>query len=90
MWGESDSDDDGLRKTVYDLMKNGKIGAIKEFSHGYGKVYVGFMKPVLSKDGKHFGVEIMLSENRRKRRRLMLVDKSALPKAEKAEIPKLW
>jgi hypothetical protein len=90
VWGESESDDDGLRKTAYDLLKSGKIGAIKEFSHGYGKVYVGFMKPILSKDGKHFGVEIMLSENKRKRRRLMLVDKSAIPKAEKAEIPKLW
>jgi len=91
VWGESDSDEDGLRKTAFDLMKNGKIGAIKEFSHGYGKVYVGFMKPIVSKDGKSFGVEIMLAENKRKRRRWMPADKSGVAlKVGKAEIPQLW
>jgi len=91
VWGESDSDDDGIRKMSGDLMESGKIGAIKEFSHGYGKVYVGFLKPLMSKDGSRFGVEIMLAENRRKRRRWMLAEKeTSSQKASKPVVPQLW
>ncbi len=68
-------------------MKSGKVGAIKEFSHGYGKMYVGFLKPIMSKDGKQFGVEIMLSENRRRRRRWMLAEPDTSQKAQKAQKP---
>ena len=74
-------------------MKNGKIGAIKEFSHGYGKMYVGFLKPIMSKDGTKFGVEIMLAENRRQRRRWMLAEDAGVKKAKaKAApaVPSLW
>ena len=91
LWGEGDSDNEGMRKVAADLIKTGKIGAIKQFSHGYGKIYVGFMRPIFAKDGKSFGVEVMLSENKRHRRRWMLVDKAAAaPKAAKAEVPQLW
>lgn len=72
VWGEKEKDEEGLRKVARNLITEGKVGAIKRFSHGVGgKVYVGFLYPVLSKDGKSFTVEVMLSENRRKRRRWM-------------------
>lgn len=87
VWGEDSGDDDGLRKIAWDLKKTGKVGAIREFSHGYDKMYVGFLKPVLSKDGKSFTLEIMLSENRRSRRRWMASDAKAAPKQEKADKP---
>jgi hypothetical protein len=90
VWGEGESDEDGIRKMAADLMKTGKVGAIKEFSHGYGKVYVGFLRPIMSKDGKKFGVEIMLAENKRSRRRWMLAEKDLKPKAEKPDLPTLW
>jgi len=92
VWGEASGDDEGLKKVAWDLIKTGKVGAIREFSHGYGKMYVGFLKPMLSKDGKSFTMEIMLSENRRKRRRWMATDVSAVQKekAEKPEVPKLF
>jgi len=54
VWGEGEGDTDGLRKIGADLMKQGKVGAIREFSHGYGKMYVGFLRPLMSKDGKSF------------------------------------
>ena len=81
VWGESDSDTDGLRKMGADLVKTGKVGAIKEFSHGYGKMYVGFLRPIMSKDGSKFGVEIMLAENKRSRRRWIPAEAGRGPKA---------
>lgn len=72
VWGEKEKDEEGLRKAARNLMTERQVGAIKRFSHGVGgKVYVGFLYPVLSKDGKSFTMEVMLSENRRKRRRWM-------------------
>jgi hypothetical protein len=74
-------------------MKNGKVGAVKEFSHGYGKMYVGFLKPIMNDDGTKFGVEVMLAENKRCRRRWMLAEKSPNAPANKASaptVPSFW
>ena len=93
VWGDGESDDDGLRKMSVDLMKNGKVGAIKEFSHGFGKMYVGFLKPIMNDDGTKFGVEVMLAENKRSRRRWMLAEKSPNAPAHKASaptVPSFW
>jgi len=91
VWGEGDSDTDGLRKMGADLMKTGKVGAIKEFSHGYGKMYVGFLRPIMNKDGSKFGIEIMLAENKRSRRRWMLAEAGpSTQKANKPVTPQLW
>lgn len=95
VWGEEDADDDDLRALARDLIKMGKVGGVDKFSHGMGgKMYVGFLKPILSKDGKSFTVQLMLAENKWKRRRWM----PAEPGAEKAEkvkpeapvVPKMW
>jgi len=77
IWGEKEGDDESLRKVARNLMTKGEVGAIKKFSHGVGggKFYVGFLYPVFSKDGKSFTMEVMLSENRRKRRRWMSAEK---------------
>lgn len=96
LWGETDEDTDGLREVSADLMKQGKVGAIKEFSHGRDKMYVGFLRPTISKDGKQFGIEVMLAENRRKRRRWMLAEPSQQQGKQKAQktraptVPQLW
>jgi len=91
VWGESESDTDGLREVGADLAKTGKVGAIKEFSHGYGKMYVGFLRPIISKDGSKFGVEIMLAENKRSRRRWMPAEPGAsTQKASKPVVPTLF
>jgi len=72
IWGEKGGDDEGLRKIARELVTKGEVGVIKKFSHGVGgKFYVGFLYPVFSKDGKSFTMEVMLSENKRKRRRWM-------------------
>ncbi len=91
VWGEGESDEDGLRKMGADLIKTGKVGAIKEFSHGYGKMYVGFLRPIMSKDGSKFGVEIMLAENKRQRRRWMLAEPGpSKQKPNKPVVPSLF
>jgi hypothetical protein len=94
VWGEDDEDVDAIRDLAFELKTRGMIGAVKKFSHGYGKIYVGFLKPIISKDGKHFVFEIMLSENKKKWRRWMPTEK-ALTKARKQkaaepEVPDLW
>ncbi len=90
VWGEGDQDEEGLRKTAMWLIKHGAIGGIKEFSHGKEKVYIGFLYPVLSQDGSHFTIELMLSENKKRRRRWMPAEPTKKTKAEEAEIPKMW
>jgi len=93
IWGEDEGSEDALRDFAYDLVKNKKIGAVEKFSHGFGKVYVGFMRPVISKDGKTFTVEMMVSENKKKHRRWMVAEKGFAEKKKKPEepeIPKMW
>ena len=90
IWGETDEDNEGLRDVAWELEKKGKVGAVKKFSHGYGKLYVGFIRPVISKDGKHFVLEMMVSENKRKRRRWMATEPAKKVKAEEPEVPELW
>jgi len=92
VWGEDEGDVEGLREVAYQLKSKGEVGAVKQFSHGYGKMYVGFLKPVMSSDGKHFVLELMLSENKRSRRRWMPTD-ITVAKKEKAQepvVPELW
>jgi hypothetical protein len=94
MWGEDEGSDDALRDFAYDLAKNKQVGAIKEFSHGFGKVYVGFVRPIMSPDGKTFTLEVMISENKKKFRRWMASEPGKVSVKEKkvaaAEIPKMW
>jgi len=93
IWGEDDTADDSLREFAYDLAKNQKVGAVKKFSHGFGKVYVGFIRPILSKDGKSFTLELMVSENKKKHRRWTPAEPEATKrkvKAEEPEIPEMW
>jgi hypothetical protein len=91
VWGEDETADDSLREFAYDLIKNKQVGAIKKFSHGFGKVYVGFVRPILSKDGKSFTLEITISENKKKFRRWTSAEPSKRKvKAEEPEIPQLW
>jgi len=94
VWGEDEGGEDALRDFAFDLVKNKKIGAVEKFSHGFGKVYVGFIRPVLSKDGKSFTVEMTVSENKKKHRRWMVAEKglpTAKPKQKlEPEIPKMW
>ena len=92
VWGENEDDIDALRDLAFELKAKGMVGAVKKFSHGYSKIYVGFIKPVLSKDGKSFVLEMMLSENKKKHRRWMPTEKAlkAKEKAEEPEVPELW
>ena len=92
VWGQDDEDVDALRDLAFELKSKGMVGAVRKFSHGYGKLYVGFIKPVLSKDGKSFVLEMMLSENKKKHRRWMPTEKAlkAKKKAEEPKVPQLW
>jgi len=93
IWGESEADNESLRELAFNLQTKGQVGAVKKFSHGYGKMYVGFIKPVVSKDGKHFVVEMMLSENRKQRRRWMPTEAAEAkkkPKEQEPVVPELW
>ena len=96
MFGSDTKEDVTLQKMAQDMVVTGKVGAIKKFSHGGGKLYVGFLYPVLSKDGKSFTMEVMLSENRRRRRRWMAVQegtgegKTKGKKDLSPEVPRLF
>jgi len=92
VWGQDDEDIDALRDLAFELKSKGMVGAVKKFSHGYGKVYVAFIRPILSKDGKSFVLEMMLSENKKKHRRWMPTEKAlkAKKKAEEPKVPELW
>lgn len=95
LWGEDEGDVEGLREVAFQLKTKGQVGAVKQFSHGYGKMYVGFLKPVMSSDGKHFGLELMLSENKKQRRRWMPTELGEAeaekkPQAQKPVVPDLW
>ena len=94
IWGEEDEDIDALRDLAFELKTRGMVGAVKKFSHGQGKIYVGFIKPIISKDGKSFVLEMMLSENKKKHRRWMptekALSKAGKPKVEEPVVPDLW
>jgi hypothetical protein len=95
LWGEDQGDVEGLREVAFQLKTKGQVGAVKKFSHGYGKMYVGFLRPVISSNGKHFGLELMLSENKKQRRRWMPTELGEAeakkkPKAEEPVVPELW
>lgn len=94
IWGEDDEDVDALREIAWILKSEGKAGAVKAFSHGYGRYCVGFIKPVISEDSKKFVLEMMLAENRIRRRRWMLTEAGEAiakkPKAKEPLIPDLF
>ena len=94
IWGEDADDIEALRDLAFELKTRGMVGAVKKFSHGYGKVYVGFIRPIISKDGKSFVLEMMLSENKKRLRRWMPTEKALTragkPKLEEPKVPELW
>jgi hypothetical protein len=69
---------------------------VQKFAKSKGtKAYVGFIRPIIDSD-KEFGLEMVCSENRQVRRRLMpselseVVSEEEMAEEEEAEVPKLW
>ena len=45
VWGEGEEDNESLRELAFNLETKGQVGAVKKFSRGYGKMYIGFVNP---------------------------------------------
>ena len=76
VWGDSTDSQSQLRELARNLYLSGKVAAVRQFVKAKGtKAYVGFIRPVHDpEDEDVFGLEMMVSENRRVRRRWMPVD----------------
>ena len=99
IWGDSTESQAQLRELARKLYFSGKVAAVRQFVKSKGtKAYVGFIKPVHDpEDDEVFGLEMMVSESRRKRRRWMpaedipVLDPSKVEKAgKKAKVPELF
>jgi len=99
VWADNTEGQDQLRKLARKLHFSGKVAAVRQFVKAKGtKAYVGFIKPVHDpEDEDVFGLEMMVSENRRVRRRWMPVEKipvldpDKLEKTgKKAKVPELF
>lgn len=98
LWSDKARDQQDLQQMAIELVKSGKVAAVSKFAKSAGtKVYVGFIYPVLNPVTDEFSMEMMVSENVRKRRRWMSTTSiKQLRAAEKAgtgkevEVPKLW
>ena len=98
IWGDSTESQRELRELARKLYFSGKVAAVRQFVKSKGtKAYVGFIKPVLDPDDEVFGLEMMVSESRRKRRRWMpvedipVLDPSKVEKTgKKAKVPELF
>jgi len=97
VWADSTDGQKQLRQLAWYLLRSGRVAAVRSFARGTGKTaYVGFLYPVLSPDGKTFGMEMMISENRRDRQRWMPSEPSEVVEPEeedeelKPDIPELF
>lgn len=98
MWAEKARDQQDLQKMALELVQKGKVAAVSKFARSVGtKVYVGFIYPVLNPDTDEFTMEMMISENIRRRRRWMSsksieLKREAERKTVKKEVkvPKMW
>jgi hypothetical protein len=97
IWADSTEGQRQLRRLAWYLLRNGEVAAVRQFAKAKGtKAYVGFIYPVLGPDGKTFGLEMMVSENRRDRKRWMPSEPAEVVEAEeeseevKPEVPELW
>jgi len=96
LWADSTEGQEQLRRLAWYLLKTGKVAAVEKFVKAKGrKAYVGFIYPVTDPDHpEEFGLEMMVSENRRRRRRWMPSEPAEVgdeeEEEEEAEVPKLW
>lgn len=98
IWGDDTESQRKLRKMAWKLFREGKVVAVEEFVKAKGaKVYKGFIYPVPSEDGRSFGLEMVVSENLKRRRRWMPAeDVEIVPLEEeekpkkKPKVPKVW
>ena len=99
VWGDSTESQSQLRELARNLYLTGKVAAVRQFVKAKGtKAYVGFIKPVHDpEDEDVFGLEMMVSENRRVRRRWMPVDDLPVldpakqeKTGKKAKVPELF
>ncbi len=76
IWGDTTESQRELREFARKLYFEGKVAAVRQFVKSKGtKAYVGFIKPVQDPDDDEvFGLEMMVSESRRNRRRWMPVE----------------
>jgi hypothetical protein len=75
IWGETPADNAELKQLAFKLIQNGQCIGVDQFIKAAGtKVYVGFITPVISQDGTKFGLEMMVSENLKTKRRWMSVE----------------
>ena len=99
IWGDSTESQQELRKLARKLYFEGQVAAVKSFVKAKGtKAYVGFIKPVQDPDDPEvFGLEMMVSESRRQRRRWMpaeeipVLDPSKMKETGKtAKVPEVF
>ena len=99
IWGDSTESQAQLRELARKLYFSGKVAAVRQFVKSKGtKAYVGFIKPVQDPDDDEvFGLEMMVSESRRKRRRWMPVEELPVldpskqkETGKKAKVPELF
>jgi len=86
VWADSTEGQKQLRTLAWYLLRGDKVAAVRSFARATGaKAYVGFIYPVLSPDGKTFGMEMMISENRRERKRWMPSEPTEVVDADEAD-----
>jgi len=99
IWGDSTESQAQLRELARKLHFSGKVASVRQFVKSKGtKAYVGFIKPVHDPDDDEvFGLEMMVSESRRKRRRWMPVEDIPVldpskqkETGKKAKVPELF
>ena len=106
VWADNTEGQKQLRELARKLHFSGKVAAVRQFVKSKGtKAYVGFIKPVHDPDhdpndpdhDEVFGLEMMVSESRRKRRRWMpaedipVLDPSKQKATgKKAKVPELF
>jgi hypothetical protein len=92
IWSDTTEGQAALRRLAWRLLQTGEVAAVKKFAKSKGaKVYVGFIYPVLNEEGD-FVLEMMLAENRRRRRRWMPaepVEVGEPEELEEAELPEV-
>jgi len=99
IWGDTTESQRELREFARKLYFEGKVAAVRQFVKSKGtKAYVGFIKPVQDPDDDEvFGLEMMVSESRRNRRRWMPVEEIPVldpskqkETGKKAKVPEMF